>query len=92
RIGYLKKIRKIINKGEIDPSRFLFGSDFPIPIIDINIFKKPGGLQELFEWIKDKGNPLDNNYDILREFGIHSSIFTNAWDVLRLPSHLSPLP
>ncbi len=92
RIGYLKKIRRTIDKGEIDPSRFLFGSDFPIPIIDINVFKKPGGLQELLEWVKNKGNPLDNNYNILRDFGIHPSIFTNAWDVLRLPSHLSPLP
>ena len=28
------------------------------------------------------GNPLDNNYEILKEFGsLDDSIFTNAWDV-----------
>jgi len=40
---------------------------------------------DLQENMKGEGNPLDNNYNVLREFGMHPSIFTNAEDVLRLP-------
>ena len=60
-IALQASINEAIDKGEIDPSHFLFGSDFPIPIIDINIFEKPGGLQELLELIKNRGNPLTLN-------------------------------
>ena len=84
RIIYLKRINREITKGAISPSRFLYGSDFPIPIMDINIFKSPLNLKELLEHIKEQGNPLDKNYDVLKEFGIHASIFTNAWDVLKI--------
>jgi len=84
RIVYLKRINKEIKRGRIHPSRFLYGSDFPIPIVDINTFTEPLDLQELLEHIAQQGNPLDNNYNILKEFGIHESIFTNANDVLRL--------
>ena len=84
RITYLGRINDRINEGSISPARFLYGSDFPIPIVDINIFKNPLNLRELIENIKEQGNPLDNNFEILKEFGIHQTIFTNAQDVLRL--------
>lgn len=84
RISYLKRIKKEIKQGTINPGRFLYGSDFPIPIIDINIFKNPLNLKELLEHIEKSGNPLDNNYNILKEFGIQESIFTNAWNVLKI--------
>ncbi len=84
RIIYLKRINREITKGAISPSRFLYGSDFPIPIMDINIFKSPLNLKELLEHIREQGNPLDKNYDVLKEFGIYASIFINAWDVLKI--------
>lgn len=84
RITYLNRINEEISQGTVSPSRFIYGSDFPIPIVDINIFKSPFNPKELLEHIKEQGNPLDNNHDILKEFGIHDSIFTNAWDVLRV--------
>jgi hypothetical protein len=84
RIIYLKRIHKEIKKGTITPDRFLYGSDFPVPIVDINLFKDPLNLKELQEHITGQGNPLDHNYEILKEFGIHESIFTNARDVLRV--------
>ena len=84
RIGYLDKIKEEIAAGSIHPSRFLYGSDFPIPIININLFKEPLNLKELLEQVEKQGNPLDNNFNILKEFGIHDSIFTNAGDVLRI--------
>jgi predicted TIM-barrel fold metal-dependent hydrolase len=83
RIPYLRKINECIENGSISPARFLFGSDFPIPIIDINMYDKPLDFNEMIKHLKDEGNPLDNNYYILREFGIHESILTNAWDVIR---------
>jgi len=84
RIIYLEEIKKEIKRGSISPQRFLYGSDFPIPIVDINIFKKSINLQDLIKHIKGHGNPLDNNYTILKEFGIHKLIFTNACQVLRI--------
>jgi predicted TIM-barrel fold metal-dependent hydrolase len=89
RIKYLNRIQKEIDKGRIDAGRFLFGSDFPIPIIDINVFKDPLGARELLAHLKGEENPLDRNYDILKTFGIDESIFTNAWEVLRIPNPLS---
>ena len=84
RICYLKRINEEVGRGAIRPGRFLYGSDFPIPIVNINQFQKPLNLKELLEHMEEKGNPLDNNYEILKEFGIHGSIFTNAWEVLRM--------
>ena len=84
RITYLERISKEIQEGAIGPERFLYGSDFPIPIVDINIFKDPLNLKELQEHITGQGNPLDHNYEILKEFGIHESIFTSAWKVLKV--------
>lgn len=82
RIKYLKKINREIAKSTISHSRFLYGSDFPIPIVDINIFKNPLNIDKLVEHIREQSNPLDSNFDILKEFGIHKSIFTNAWELL----------
>jgi len=84
RIGYLKRINEEIDRQTISPSRFLYGSDFPIPIVDINVFTEPLGFQELLGHMTGQGNPLDKNYTVLETFGIHESIFTNASDVLRV--------
>ena len=82
RIRYLRRINKEISTGKIPPGRFLYGSDFPIPIIDINAFKDQPDLATMLTHLKGQGNPLDRNYSILQEFGIHEAIFTNACDLL----------
>jgi predicted TIM-barrel fold metal-dependent hydrolase len=84
RIGRLERINEEIRQGTINPGRFLYGSDFPIPIVDINVFKAPLDLQGLLGHVAELENPLDRNYTILKTFGIHESIFTNASDVLRV--------
>jgi predicted TIM-barrel fold metal-dependent hydrolase len=84
RIGYLERIVREIEEGKISPKRFLYGSDFPMPAVDINLFRKPLSSHELLEHIRGQGNLLDNHYRIMKQFGIHESIFTNACDVLRL--------
>jgi len=85
RIKYLERIIKEIEQESINSDKFLFGSDFPIPIIDINKFKLSGICFDLFQSEKSKGNPLDNNYTILKEFGLPDSIFTNASKIIKLP-------
>ena len=83
RIGCLRRINEEIGQGTISPGRFLYGSDFPIPIVDINVFTQPLDFKGLLGHVTEQGNPLDRNYTILKDFGIHESIFTNASDVLR---------
>ena len=84
KIGYLERVKREIEEGRISPKRFLYGSDFPMPAVDINDVKKPLTPSELVEHMSSQGNHLDNHYRILKDFGIHESIFTNACDVLRL--------
>lgn len=84
KIGYLERVKLEIEEGRISPKRFLYGSDFPMPAVDINDVKKPLTPNELIEHMSGQGNYLDNYYRILKDFGIHESIFTNACDVLRL--------
>ncbi len=84
RIGYLERIQKEIDKGRIFADRFLFGSDFPIPIIDITAFREPLDAKEMLAHLRGEEDPLDRNYEILEKFGIDRSIFTNAWNVLRI--------
>ena len=84
RIRCLKRINEEIRQGTISPRRFLYGSDFPIPIVDINAFTEPLDLKGLLGHVSEQGNPLDRNYEILKTFGIHESIFMNASDVLRV--------
>jgi len=84
KIGYLERVKLEINEGRISPKRFLYGSDFPMPAVDINYVKKPLTPGEMIEHMSGQGNHMDNHYRILKDFGIHGSIFTNASAVLRL--------
>jgi len=83
RISYLERIRSEVSRGTISSARFLYGSDFPMPAIDINLLKGPPDPNVLMH-LKSHGNPLDNHYDFLKKFGIDDAIFTNACDVLKL--------
>ncbi len=82
--GCLEMVKLEIEEGRISPKRFLYGSDFPMSSADIDDAKKfliPG---ELGENMSGQGNHLDNRYRIMKDFGIHGSVFTNASSVLRL--------
>ncbi len=84
RIGYLEKVLTGFNKGRLNPDQFLFGSDFPIPIMDINLCRLPLDPAAMLSHLSPKANPLDHNYEILKEFGLPDRIFTNAERVLRM--------
>jgi predicted TIM-barrel fold metal-dependent hydrolase len=83
-IGLIERIRLEIEEGRTSPKRFLYGSGFPAPVVDINGVKNPPAAHEPAVHIDGQDNPFDNHYRILKDFGIHESIFTNACDVLRL--------
>jgi len=84
RITYLEKIKNHMSSGDIKPERFIFGSDFPIPVIDITSHKKPLSLGEMQLHLKKKSNAIDDNHSILKNFGIDDKIFTNACNILKL--------
>ena len=64
----------------IDSSRLIFGSDYPIPMIDFSYKKVPS----IWDWIKHfwetltAKNPLDKNYLLLEDMGFPPEVFTAA--------------
>lgn len=64
----------------IDHSRFILGSDYPIPMIDL---AHKEGLS-VWDWIKHfwetltAKNPLDKNYLLLEDMGFPPEVFTAA--------------
>jgi predicted TIM-barrel fold metal-dependent hydrolase len=78
---YIDKIKK-----DIPAQRLIFGSDYPIPILDIS--QRPHlslwhWLKHFFETILIK-NPLDKNYWLIKNMRFDESLFYNAKDILRL--------
>ena len=70
-------------KQEIPAHRLIFGSDYPIPILDIS--QKPGlslghWLKHFFQTIFIR-NPLDKNYALIKRMEFGDSIFTNAQEL-----------
>jgi predicted TIM-barrel fold metal-dependent hydrolase len=78
---YIDKIKEDI------PSQCLvFGSDYPIPILDIS--QKPHlsiwhWLKHFFQTIFIK-NPLDKNYALIKNMDFDESLYHNASNILRL--------
>jgi predicted TIM-barrel fold metal-dependent hydrolase len=86
RVAYLRRVKRLIDGGRISPSRFLFGSDFPVPVFDISLMGSDLSLWSIMDFLRSVTvkNPIDKNYLSLKKFGLHDSIFTNAGAVLRM--------
>ena len=72
-------------KMDIPPDGLLFGSDYPIPILDIS--QRPHlslghWLKHFFETITIR-NPLDKNYRLIKHMDFDGAIFYNASNILR---------
>jgi predicted TIM-barrel fold metal-dependent hydrolase len=72
---YVEKLQK-----GIPPERLIFGSDYPIPILDTS--QKPRlsighWLKHFFQTILIK-NPLDKNFSLIKNMDFDERIFTNA--------------
>ncbi len=79
--GYVDRLKQ-----DIPPDRLIFGSDYPIPILDIS--QKPHltvghWLKHFFQTIF-YDNPLDKNHALIENMDFDPRIFTNAADILRL--------
>jgi predicted TIM-barrel fold metal-dependent hydrolase len=81
RNSYIDKVKE-----NIPAERLIFGSDYPIPILDIS--QKPH--LSLWHWLKHflqtiaTKNPLDKNYLLIKNMEFDDSLFTNASRILRL--------
>lgn len=81
RNSYIDKIKE-----NIPPQRLIFGSDYPIPILDVS--QKPHlslghWLKHFFQTIFIR-NPLDKNYLLIKNMDFDNTLFFNALNVLRL--------
>jgi predicted TIM-barrel fold metal-dependent hydrolase len=73
--SYIEKLKE-----DIPPDRLIFGSDYPIPILDVS--QKPGlsighWLKHFFRTIFVR-NPLDKNFYLVKNMEFDESIFFNA--------------
>jgi len=80
RSSYVDRIKKLI-----PPQRLIFGSDYPIPILDIS--QKPHlslwhWLKHFFQTVSIK-NPLDKNYLLIKNMEFDETLFYNAANILR---------
>ncbi len=73
-------------KADIPPDRLIFGSDYPVPVLDISqrLHLSLGTwLKHFFETVAIK-NPLDKNYRLIKNMKFDEALFDNARRVLRL--------
>lgn len=80
---YLETIKMESDTGTINQAGLLYGSDFPMPRVDMGFHEKSLDSNEICEQIGGQQNLLDFNFNLLKEYGINDSTYTNAWDILR---------
>lgn len=91
--GRYKSVKNIFSLAHENPSRFLYGSDYPIPAIS---FQAGNALEEImnaFGWLAQRALPADDfdkNFNLLRPH-FPEETFTNASRVLRNPQN-KPIP
>ena len=92
--GRFKYVEKVIPLAKELPERFLYGSDYPIPIVS---FRQSKGLEEIldaFGWLASRvlpTNDLDKNHQLQKPH-FSKQTFTAAVNVLRKPQdHLIDL-
>jgi len=72
---YVPRLQK-----SVPPDRLLLGSDYPVPASELSYKSE----KNIFNWIKlawkaiTIKNPIDKNYEVIKEMGFDESIFINA--------------
>lgn len=67
--GRLDYIKEILPRIRERPHKFLFASDFPVPVIALSKGKKIEEILEAFEWLAERTLPVndfDKNFKLLR--------------------------
>lgn len=84
--GRFKYVERIIPMAKEMPTRFLYGSDFPIPIVSFRE-KSLDEILDAFGWLAGRALPVndfDKNYQLLEKH-FPRTLFTAATAVLRNP-------
>jgi predicted TIM-barrel fold metal-dependent hydrolase len=82
--SYIERLMPLIREY---PERFLFGSDFPIPIVSMRKGALLDDILDTFGWLATRvlpANEFDKNYSLLRS-RLPAAAFTSAAAVLRDP-------
>lgn len=90
--GRFKYVKKILPLAKDMPWRFLYGSDYPIPIVSLNENKALEDILKAFGWLAGRalpGNDFDKNFQLLRPH-FPDQTFTAASKVLRNPQESPP--
>ncbi|MBN1223510.1 MAG: amidohydrolase family protein [Candidatus Aminicenantes bacterium] len=90
--GRFKYAKEIISLAKNLPGKFLYGSDFPIPVVSLSEYKALEDILRAFGWLAGRalsGNDLDKNFQLLKPH-FPEQTFHAANEVLRNPQ--SPVP
>jgi len=85
--GRFKYVKEVISMAKEAPQRFLYGSDFPIPVVSLSESKALEDILKAFGWLAGRAlphNDLDKNYQLLKPH-FPDQTFTAAARVLRDP-------
>jgi len=85
--GRFKYVKDIISLAKDAPERFLYGSDFPIPIVSLSESKALEDILKAFGWLAGRAlphNDFDKNYQLLKPH-FPDQTFSEAAKVLRNP-------
>jgi len=89
RFKYVKDILPLIKE---QPQKFLYGSDYPIPVVSLSDDKIMQNIFKSIGWIAGRilpSNDFDANYQLLKKY-IPDQSFTAATKVLRNPHRSIP--
>ena len=89
--GRFKYMEKIIPLAQEMPYRFLYGSDYPTPIVSLKS-KRVEDILDAFGWLAERAfptNDLDKNHQLLQPH-FPPQMFTAAAKVLRNPNNDVP--
>lgn len=77
---YIKDVQN-----RIKSSLLLYGSDYPIPIVEFSYKKSKNIFRQIWIFLKAvfTKNPLDKNYYLLKKMGFNENVFTNASDIFK---------
>ena len=90
--GRFKYVKEIISLAEEAPQKFLYGSDFPIPIVSLSESKTHEDILKAFGWLAGRAlphNDIDKNHQLLKPH-FPDQTFTAATRVLRNPQKPAP--
>jgi mannonate dehydratase len=89
RFKYVKDILPLVKK---QPHKFLYGSDYPVPVVSFSDDKIMHNILKSIGWIAGRvlpSNDFDANYQLLRKY-IPDQSFSAAVQVLRSPEKRVP--